>query len=99
MMSHSGRVWFYGFEWRKTTSTKMPVALIDVLAGHQLKEAVLLALLRKERTGAGSLVEVSLLQTAIVLRPIRQPIGWWPTNFPHRKDLHILILPFTENHF
>jgi crotonobetainyl-CoA:carnitine CoA-transferase CaiB-like acyl-CoA transferase len=45
--------------------TKMPVALIDVLAGHQLKEGLLLALLKKERTGAGSFVEVSLLQSAI----------------------------------
>jgi crotonobetainyl-CoA:carnitine CoA-transferase CaiB-like acyl-CoA transferase len=45
--------------------TKMPVALIDVLAGHQLKEGLLLALLKKEKTGKGSLVEVSLIQTAL----------------------------------
>ncbi len=44
---------------------KMPVALIDILAGHQLKEGFLLALLKKEKTGEGSLVEVSLIQTAI----------------------------------
>lgn len=44
---------------------KMPVALIDILAGHQLKEALLLALLRRERTGEGSFVEVSLIQTAL----------------------------------
>ncbi len=44
---------------------KMPVALIDVLAGHQLKEGLLLALLKKERTGEGSLVEVSLIQAAV----------------------------------
>ncbi len=46
-------------------SLKMPVALIDILAGHQLKEALLLALLKRERTGAGSFVEVSLMQTAL----------------------------------
>ncbi|GCC53283.1 CoA transferase [Chryseotalea sanaruensis] len=46
-------------------SLKLPVALIDILAGHQLKEALLLALLKRERTGEGSLVEVSLIQTAI----------------------------------
>ncbi|MDX1421134.1 MAG: CoA transferase [Rubricoccaceae bacterium] len=40
---------------------KMPVALMDVLAAHQLKEAVLVALLRRERTGAGAHVAVSLL--------------------------------------
>lgn len=44
---------------------KMPVALIDVLAGHQLKEALLLAWIKKQSTGAGSFVEVSLWQTAI----------------------------------
>lgn len=44
---------------------KMPVALIDVLAGHHLKEGLLLALLKRERTGQGSFVEVSLIQAAI----------------------------------
>lgn len=45
--------------------TKMPVALMDLLAAHQMKEAVLLALLRRERTGAGSSIHVSLLQAAV----------------------------------
>ncbi|TNE60441.1 MAG: CoA transferase [Bacteroidetes bacterium] len=44
---------------------KMPVALIDILAAHQLKEAVLLALLHRERTGEGSTVSVSLLESAL----------------------------------
>jgi crotonobetainyl-CoA:carnitine CoA-transferase CaiB-like acyl-CoA transferase len=43
----------------------MPVALVDVLAGHHLKEAILLALLERSRTGKGKLVEVSLIQAAI----------------------------------
>jgi crotonobetainyl-CoA:carnitine CoA-transferase CaiB-like acyl-CoA transferase len=46
-------------------SLKMPIALIDILAGHQLKEGLLIALLNRERTGKGCLVEVSLIQTAI----------------------------------
>jgi crotonobetainyl-CoA:carnitine CoA-transferase CaiB-like acyl-CoA transferase len=45
--------------------TKMPVALIDVLAAHQLKEGLLLALLKRERTGIGGFVEVSLMETAL----------------------------------
>ncbi|HEY3403852.1 MAG TPA: CaiB/BaiF CoA-transferase family protein [Ohtaekwangia sp.] len=49
----------------KGPSLKMPVALIDVLAGHQLKEGLLLALLNRERTGKGDFVQVSLLQTAV----------------------------------
>jgi len=44
---------------------KMPVALMDLLAAHQLKEALLLGLLRRERTGDGGYVAVSLLQAAV----------------------------------
>ncbi len=44
---------------------KMPVALIDLLAAHQLKEGLLAALYVRERTGKGTYVEVSLLRTAI----------------------------------
>lgn len=45
--------------------TKMPVALVDLLAAHQLKEAVLLALLRRDRTGEGAHVHVSLMGAAV----------------------------------
>lgn len=44
---------------------RMPVALIDLLSAHQLKEGLLLALLLRERSGLGQLVEVSLWQTAL----------------------------------
>jgi crotonobetainyl-CoA:carnitine CoA-transferase CaiB-like acyl-CoA transferase len=44
---------------------KMPVALIDLLAAHQLKEAILLALLHRERTGQGAIVSTSLLESAL----------------------------------
>jgi crotonobetainyl-CoA:carnitine CoA-transferase CaiB-like acyl-CoA transferase len=44
---------------------KMPVALIDILAGHQLKEAILVAYIKLLQTGIGSCVEVSLIDTAI----------------------------------
>ena len=46
-------------------SVKMPVALMDVLAAHQLKEALLLALWEKEKTGKGSEVSVSLFDSGI----------------------------------
>ena len=45
--------------------TKMPVALIDVLLAHQLKEGLLLGLLKRERTGRGSLVTTSLVQAGV----------------------------------
>jgi crotonobetainyl-CoA:carnitine CoA-transferase CaiB-like acyl-CoA transferase len=44
---------------------KMPVALIDLLAGHQLKEAILLGLLNRYKTGKGCHVGVSLFDSAI----------------------------------
>ncbi|GAA4011427.1 CaiB/BaiF CoA-transferase family protein [Hymenobacter fastidiosus] len=44
---------------------KMPVALIDLLAAHQLKEGLLTALYRRARTGQGALVQVSLLDSAL----------------------------------
>jgi len=45
--------------------TRLPVALMDVLAAHQLKEGLLVALLRRERGGTGAYVPVSLLQAAV----------------------------------
>ncbi len=44
---------------------KMPVALMDVLAGHQLKEAILMALWSKERTGEGCYIPISLYDSAL----------------------------------
>jgi crotonobetainyl-CoA:carnitine CoA-transferase CaiB-like acyl-CoA transferase len=44
---------------------KMPVALIDLLAAHQLKEGLLTALYQREKTGRGTLVQVSLLDSAL----------------------------------
>lgn len=44
---------------------KLPVALIDVLAGHQLKEASLLALIHKLKTGEGSWVKCNLEKSSL----------------------------------
>ncbi|MDX5404626.1 MAG: CoA transferase, partial [Bacteroidota bacterium] len=44
---------------------KLPVALIDLLAGHQLKEGILAALWQRERTGTGAQVAVSLEESAL----------------------------------
>lgn len=44
---------------------KLPIALIDVLAAHQLKEGLLLALLQRATSGKGAYVEVSLEEAAI----------------------------------
>ena len=44
---------------------KMPVALIDVLAAHQMKEAILLALYRREQTQLGAYLTVTLEEAAL----------------------------------
>lgn len=44
---------------------KLPVALIDILAAHQLKEGILYALWQRERTGQGAIVRVSLMESAL----------------------------------
>ncbi len=47
------------------TPVRMPVAFIDVMAGHQLKEGILLALWQRDRTGKGSIVTTSLMESAL----------------------------------
>ena len=41
-------------------ATKMPVAMMDILASHQMRTAVLGGLFHRERTGLGGYAEVSL---------------------------------------
>ena len=77
--------------------TKMPVALIDVLAAHQLKEAILLALLNREKSGEGALVEVSLFDAAV--SALTNQASNWLMNghIPQRiGSLHPNIAPYGE---
>jgi crotonobetainyl-CoA:carnitine CoA-transferase CaiB-like acyl-CoA transferase len=50
---------------RGRQAVKMPVALIDILAAHHLKEAILIALLHRVQTGKGSCCTVSLYDAAV----------------------------------
>ena len=45
--------------------SKVPVALIDVLAGHQLKQGALLAIIHRMKTGEGSMVSCNLEQASL----------------------------------
>ncbi len=79
---------------------KMPVALIDVLAAHQLKEALLLALIRKEREGQqfrGVSVSVSLFEAALTAL-VNQASNYLMTgSVPKRLgSLHPNIAPYGE---
>lgn len=44
---------------------KMPVALMDLLAAHQLKEGILVALIQRHKKETGAWVEVSLEEAAL----------------------------------
>lgn len=50
----------------ETDPLKMPVALIDILLAHQIKEAALLALLERTQTGRGTFITSSLFQSGVV---------------------------------
>lgn len=76
---------------------KMPVALIDVLSAHHLKEGILCALLQRERTGKGASVHVSLYDAA-VSSLVNQASNYLMTGeVPQRiGSLHPNIAPYGE---
>lgn len=77
--------------------TKIPVALIDILSAHQLKEGLLLALFNKERTGKGCKVSVSLLDASVTSLS-NQATNWLMNgHIPQRMgSLHPNIAPYGE---
>ncbi len=76
---------------------KMPVALIDVLAAHQMKEAILIALIKRIKTGKGSSIHVSLFDSAIASLA-NQASNWLMTKFDPQPigSLHPNIAPYGE---
>jgi crotonobetainyl-CoA:carnitine CoA-transferase CaiB-like acyl-CoA transferase len=77
--------------------TKMPVALIDVLAAHQMKEGILCALIQKTKTGKGSCVEVSLEKAALASLANQASYFLMTGNIPQRLgSLHPNIAPYGE---
>ena len=76
---------------------KMPVALIDLLAAHQLKEGILVALLKRQQTNKGSVVSVSLLESAIASLA-NQATNWlMADHIPQPMgSLHPNIAPYGE---
>lgn len=76
---------------------KMPVALIDVLAAHQLKEGLLVALLSRITTNQGSTIAVSLYDAA-VSSLVNQASNYLMANHVPRRigSLHPNIAPYGE---
>jgi crotonobetainyl-CoA:carnitine CoA-transferase CaiB-like acyl-CoA transferase len=76
---------------------KMPVALIDVLAAHQLKEGILSALLVRERTGKGLQVDCSLEKAALASLVNQATNYLMAGHIPQRMgSLHPNIAPYGE---
>lgn len=76
---------------------KMPVALIDVLAAHQLKEGILVSLLERSKTGKGNTVSVSLYDAA-VCSLANQASNFLMQDFVPQRigSLHPNIAPYGE---
>ena len=76
---------------------KMPVALIDLLAGHQLKEAILIALLNRYKTNKGCHISVSLFDSAIASLA-NQATNWLIGNHLPKPvgSIHPNIAPYGE---
>ncbi len=76
---------------------KMPVAFIDLFAAHHLKEAILLALIRRNKNGAGAKVTVSLFDAAIASLA-NQATNWLIAGYLPQPSgsLHPNIAPYGE---
>jgi len=76
---------------------KMPVALIDVLAAHHLKEGLLIALLKLKTSGKATTISVSLYDAAVASL-INQASNYLMNNhIPQRiGSLHPNIAPYGE---
>jgi crotonobetainyl-CoA:carnitine CoA-transferase CaiB-like acyl-CoA transferase len=76
---------------------KMPVALIDVLAAHHLKEGILLALLERYKTKKGKTVSVSLYDAAVASLVNQASNYLMNRHIPQRiGSLHPNIAPYGE---
>jgi crotonobetainyl-CoA:carnitine CoA-transferase CaiB-like acyl-CoA transferase len=76
---------------------KMPVAFIDVLAAHQLKEGLLVALLQRQTSGKGQEVSVSLYDTAVASLVNQASNYLMEGHVPQRiGSLHPNIAPYGE---
>lgn len=76
---------------------KMPVALMDILAAHHLKEGLLMALLDRHKTGKGDYVHVSLFDAAVASLA-NQATNWLVAGVIPQKQgsLHPNISPYGE---
>lgn len=89
--------WMYMNGTPESPPVKLPVAIIDLFAAHQLKEGILTALIRKTQTGKGSRVSVSLYDAAIAALANQASNYLTAGYIPQRMgSLHPNIAPYGE---
>lgn len=89
--------WLFMNGEKQGPPVKMPVALVDILAAHQLKQGILIALLKKQLKGEGSYVSISLFDASIAALA-NQASNWLNANvLPQRMgSQHPNIAPYGD---
>jgi crotonobetainyl-CoA:carnitine CoA-transferase CaiB-like acyl-CoA transferase len=81
-------------------AVKIPIAIIDILAAHQLKEAILIALLQRGISGIGATVHVSLYNAALASLANQATNYLMGGIIPQRiGSLHPNIAPYGETFY
>lgn len=77
--------------------TKLPLAFMDLNAAHQMKQAILLALYEREKTGKGALIRCSLERAALA-NLANQATNWLMAGHVPKPigSLHPNIAPYGE---
>jgi crotonobetainyl-CoA:carnitine CoA-transferase CaiB-like acyl-CoA transferase len=82
---------------RDTPPTKMPLALMDILAAHQMKEGILVALIERIKNNQGSKVVCSLEKSALASLANQASNYLMSGHIPQRiGSLHPNIAPYGE---
>lgn len=89
--------WMFMNGTPETQAQKIPIAIVDLFAAHQLKEGILVAYIQKLKTDKGAFVSVSLYDAAIASLA-NQAANYLNTGIiPQRTgSLHPNIAPYGE---
>jgi crotonobetainyl-CoA:carnitine CoA-transferase CaiB-like acyl-CoA transferase len=75
--------------------TRMAVAMTDYLAGLYAMQAILLAMMDREKTGLGQLIDISLYDTLLSTLPLQVGVLQATGTVPHRQgNDHPAIAPY-----
>jgi crotonobetainyl-CoA:carnitine CoA-transferase CaiB-like acyl-CoA transferase len=85
---------------KEGAAVKMPIAIIDILAAHQLKEAILIALYQRSISGQGATLHISLYNAALASLANQATNYLMGGIIPQRMgSLHPNIAPYGETFY